>query len=318
LVSGTAPPGGTWNTSHIPSVGYFAYLITGRRYFLDEVQFVASYDSMSDPATVRENGAGIMKSNSAGSVRHAAWLWRTLVQSIAVTPDSDTVYLAELRTLLVNSVNYYHATYIAQSNNPFGWVEPYEPAGAYGSTGWFGATWMQDFLTAAWGYSKDLGLGLDATATAKLNALFAWKAGGIVGRLGATGPAEFLYRDYAPYAISLSPSPAADWASGTGPWHSTWAATYTATYDGSNPDTTSSGAPYSNPGPDVEGDVRSYLDATHPSANALPAIAYAVKHGITGAQAAYQRLTTASNWSQMQTGLDAEPVWAVAPSSPIS
>ena len=49
-----------------------------------------------------------------------------------------------------------------------------------------------------------------------------------------------------------------------------------------------------------------------PAAIALPAIAYAVKHNLSGAAAAYQRLTSASNWSDFRNALDSQPVWAVA------
>ena len=50
-----------------------------------------------------------------------------------------------------------------------------------------------------------------------------------------------------------------------------------------------------------------------PAAEALPALAYAVKHGLAGAAAAYQRLTGAGNWAAFALAIDAQPVHGVAP-----
>jgi hypothetical protein len=48
--------------------------------------------------------------------------------------------------------------------------------------------------------------------------------------------------------------------------------------------------------------------------NLMPAIAYAVDHGAPGAQAAFDRMTGASNWSAVQTsGFDDLPIWGIVP-----
>ena len=313
--SGTAPSG--FATSHQPSIGYVPYLITGRRYFLDEVQFVASFNSMSDPASVREDGSGIVKTDAAGTIRHAAWMWRTLAQAITATPDSDTTLLTEFRNLMTNQIDYYDDKYVVTAPNAFGLVKPYEAAGAYGDpavsgTIWLGAMWMQDFLTAAWGYSKSLSMGLTSGTNTKLDALFTWKAKSIVGRLGAAGDATGSpYRDFAPYNWALAPA-AANFDTGTG-FYSNWRAAYNATYGGTEADTTANNGPYTSPGTDVDGDIRNYINAEFQIAESLPAIAYAVKHGVTGAEDAYQRLTNTGNWAELTAGCDSEPVWSVSP-----
>jgi hypothetical protein len=38
-----------------------------------------------------------------------------------------------------------------------------------------------------------------------------------------------------------------------------------------------------------------------------------VQHGVPGAQAAYARMTGASNWNQIVSGWNTQPVWGVAP-----
>jgi hypothetical protein len=232
--------------------------------------------------------------------------------------------LAEYRLRYTNNVNYYHSRYVAQSHNPFGFVTPYEPAGGYGNSAagnsmWLGAAWMQDFLTASVGYAKDLGLGLGSATHAKLDAFFAWKVKSIIGRLGGPNDAGgYLYRDYAPYNMALAPiigGVQPNWDTGAGPWYSDWRAIYAATFSGAEPNATQNNGPYGSQGAYADGDIRTYLNPEFPAAEALPAIAYAIKHGVAGAQAAFDRLRAASNWTQFLADLDVEPVWAVSPTA---
>ncbi len=179
---------------------------------------------------------------------------------------------------------------------------------------WFESAWMQDFVTAAWGYAKDIASALDATTRAKLDALFDWKARSVVGRFGSSAGNEFLYRDGAPYTLSIAPSDKPDFDGGKGPWYSNFGQVYEATFAGKTP--LAGGGkppPYTSPGPRVDGPLRMDLSPEAYLANAMPAIAYAVKHGAAGALAAYQRLTAASNWNEFVRGFDRQPVWAVSP-----
>lgn len=386
--SGTQPA--AWSYSHQPSAGYLAYLVTGRHYFLEELQFAASTNSLAAPWPSREKTKGIYKSTAAGAARSTAWRWRTLAQAVAATPDDDTTFKAEYQTNLKNNIDYYHGRYVAKPNNPLGFITPYSDYnggqgglvaagcttttiiaqdGLYGAgynltadnqyVGWtltisgetrtitgfvmaenkltvsppfsrapasgtpysyadgvyFEATWQQDFVTAAWGYSKDIAIGLDAATRAKLDALFEWKAKSIVGRFGTAAATEFLYRDAAPYSIAIAPSDSPDFDGGSGPWYASFGQVYAATYGGKSP-ADGKPPPYAALGPRTNGtDLRMWLGAEGYLANALPALAYAVRHGAPGAQVAYQRLTSASNWAEVRRGLDAEPVWAVSPAA---
>ena len=386
--AGTAPK--LWSLSHQPSAGYMAYLVTGRKYFCDEIQMSASANALFRDSTTRQGALGLYKSNVSGNVRHVAWCWRTLAQAIVATPDSDSEAQGEFRSQLRTNIDYYYGKYLAQPNNPQGWLEDVDynssnlvygtvVAGAsttviplaggtanQGSTGsgqfvgWrvtiqgvsrtisthdvvgntltvatpfpsapsegalaslddgvhFTASWMQDFVTAVWGYSKDLGLGLDTTTASKLDALFAWKAQSIVGRLGTPAATDYLYRDYAPYTIATAPTDQPDFEAGTGPWFANWGQVWMATFSGVTlDDSNHKPPPYAQHGPREEGDLRSNVHPQFAGAIALAAIAYAVDHGVGGAQEGYRRLTSASNWPQFQRGLDLEPVWAVAPRS---
>ncbi|MCA0240623.1 MAG: hypothetical protein LCI02_07150 [Proteobacteria bacterium] len=382
---GAQPP--AWPSSHQPSMGYLAYLVTGRQYFLEELQFLAAANALAAPNTWREGVKGLFKTEAAGSVRGVAWRWRTLAQAVAATPDDDTVFKAEFAANLRNNIEYYHGRYVLKPSNPLGFVTPYSDynglmggqiaagstaqslvvqGGLYGApynetaddqyVGWkltiggetrtvtsfvmstnvvtvappfsrapaentrytinddvyFDATWMQAFFTAALGYAKDLATALDGTTRSRLDALFAWNAPNVIGQFGTAAEGDFLFRDAAPYSIAIAPSETPDFEGGGGPWYSNWGQVYRATFGGRSP-LDRKPPPYVAPGPKVDGPLRMGLNADGYLANALPALAYAVRHQVAGAQAAYQRLSSASNWSEFVQGLQLQPVWAVAP-----
>jgi hypothetical protein len=369
--TGTAPA--TWASSHHPSVGFLAYLVTGRFYFMEEVQFAATLNFLKNDDMARATSQGIFLSTAgANTTRGAAWAIRTLAQAACTTPDADTPLRAEFLASLQANVDWNHARYVAQANNPFGWVAPYSdytPSESYttqaGSTstnivlsaysyltdgyytGWylsigsqkrkitsfvgttrvatvdmpftvatsnvayqtgsddiyFEATWMQDFYTAAFGYAKALEPPLPATSQTRLTEFFAWKARSIIGRLGGTARTEYLFSDAAQYTIAVAPSDNPDFVNGTGPWFSDWGALYAATLN--------------TPNPGVAADLRGayFPEATAYWGNLQPAIAYAVQHGVQGAEAAYRRMTSAANWYQLPANFDADPVWSVRPST---
>jgi hypothetical protein len=297
-VSGTRPP--TWDTAHHPSVGYTAYLLTGRFYFMEEVQFCATTIYLNTTDSIRMFSAGVIKSSSANTTRGAAWSIRTLAQAACVTPDNDVSLRDEFVGSMAANVDFYHAAYVAKPTNTQGIVEPYVNY-ATGSGTYTTAAWMEDFFTAATGYAIDLELPMPAASKTKLAAFFAWKAQSIIGRLGGVGTNEYLYCDAATYTMAIAPTDTPDFATGTGPWYASWGAVYKAT-NGVN-----------NPG--VGGALRGgyFPEPTSYWGNLQPAIAYAVQHNVPGAQAAYTRMVTAPNWGEIVSGFNNAPVWSVMP-----
>lgn len=299
--SGTAPPG--WDIPHHPSLGYMAYLVTGRWYFMEEVQFSATMNYITNvdggQYTNRNFSNGLFLADAgANTVRGAAWALRTLSQAVTVTPDADTALRGELIASLEANITFNHTRYVAQTNNPFGFVKPY--GGAYGPN--IDAAWQQDFYTAAFGYMLAMNPPVSATVLTKLQAFFAWKAQSVIGRLGGTSTSEWLYRDATPYTMILATSTSPDFDGGTGPWDANWGVLYNATY------TTS-------PGPRTAGDLRggNFPDGTSYWGNLQPAIAYAVEHGVAGAATAYARMTGASNYPQLVATFNTNPLWGVRP-----
>lgn len=298
--SGISPP--TWASSHHPSVGYLAYLITGRRYFVEEIQFAATLNFLKQTDTLRGLGAGVLRTNvGANTTRGAAWALRTLAQACTASPDDD-VLRGELLASLEANVRTYHADNIASPGHPQGVCAPYSDYTS-GDNIYFHAAWMEDFLTAAWGYTLDLDLPLPADARAQLESLFTWKCRSIIGRLGMQGVADqYNYRDAAQYTLAVAPSDTAQWTGGAGPWYANWGQIYQATTGSANAASTDTTLRNGN-----------FPEPTSYWGNLQPAIAYAVTRGIPGALAAYQRMTAASNWNQILGGWNDAPVWGVKP-----
>lgn len=295
-------PPATWASSHHPSLGFMAYLVTARSYFMEEVQFVATINYLKNTDTARFNAQGIFQSAAgANTTRGAAWAIRSLAQAACITPDSDTALRNEFLASLKANVDWNHARYVAQSNNPFGWVAPYSDFTGAGDGVYFEAAWMQDFYTAAFGYAEAMEPALPAASSQRLTEFFAWKAQSIVGRLGGTQRSDYLYADAAQYTIAVAPTDTPDFVTGAGPWHASWGAIYAATMKA--------------PNPGVATGLRggNFPEATSYWGNLQPTIAYAVQHQVPGAVEAYRRMTSAANWHQLASGFNADPVWSVRP-----
>ncbi|MDD5033879.1 MAG: hypothetical protein PHE55_03905, partial [Methylococcaceae bacterium] len=298
--SGAVPA--KWATSHAPSVGYMAYLLYGQFYFMEETEFAATVVYLKQTDTVRELSKGIMETaTGANTTRGAAWALRTLLHASLATPDDDGLK-KEYRNTLDENFAHYHSRYVASPNNPQGVAQPYSDYTA-GDGVYMHATWMEDFLTAAFGYILDT-QAITPAVQAKARQFFRWKAQSVIGRLGTGGAGEYDFRDAAQYYEAVAPSDTANWVSGTGPWYADWGGNYQA----------SLGA---QAGTALPNQLRGayFPDATGYWGNLQPAIAYAVIHQVPGAQAAYARMTGASNWNQFLANENNDPVWSVVPSA---
>jgi len=294
--SGATPP--TYDSPHHPSMGYFAYLLSGWNYFLEENQLLATANFLKSTDTQRQQSKGIFESSSGTSItRGAAWSIRSLAQAATITPDDDA-----LRTEFVNSlsanINYYYTRYVATPNNPLGLVQPYDH---YSSTDpWQGAVWMDDFFTATFGYLKDL-QAYDGAQQSSLDQFLSWKYRSVVGRLGGSGSSEYSYRYAGQYTVPYAPSNSANFVSGAGPWYANWGEVARAM------------------ALDAAGDSGLSLVSGYPEeatgywGNLMPAISYAVDHGASGAATAYNRILSASNWPTQASAYNDNPVWGVAP-----
>lgn len=299
--SGGTPPGFT--NSHMPAIGFMAYLVTGRWYFVDEMQLLSSAMYLKQTDWIREFSQGIIQSSAgANTTRGAAWTLRALAHTAAMTPDNDFPLRTEYVATVENNIDWHHARYVAQPNNPLGLLKPYSdysPGDGKNDS----AAWMEDFLTWSFGNIKTIQAYSAGFQQAKIDQFLAWKYRSIVGRLDLNQPGHWSFRNAAAYTIPYAPSEAADYVNGTGPWYNNWGEAYAAaglTYESGNTL------------------LGSYIDdnglGTSYWGNLQPALAYAVEHGASGAIEAYNRMLSADNWqaaaAYFNTGT---PVWSVRP-----
>jgi hypothetical protein len=308
VVSGGAPP--TWDVAHSPSVGFLAYLLTGRHYFMEEAQFAATCDYLGNGsvAVLRNGAQGLMRPcPGAWQVRACAWQWRHTTQALCITPDADTVLQSEFQAITQTNIDHFYNTYVAQANNPFGFIQ-----NAAGYTASFGtlAPWQQDFVTAAFGYSLSMGLPLTTGYQNKLSAFFQWTAKSVVGRLSAVGAGGWPYINADPYVLSISTASLPDWTGGTGPWRASWDEVYSV----AAATLAAASAPSSWMGT-TDGTLRGeIMPGAHSLwGNLMPAIAYAVRHGVAGAADGLTRIKSATNYSALTTAFNTLPVFSVEP-----
>ncbi|MDB5368158.1 MAG: hypothetical protein JWM77_4085 [Rhodospirillales bacterium] len=74
----------TPDKAHQPALSFLPYAITGDPYFLEELQFQATFNDLIDPPGYK------MK---VGQVRSSAWSLRTLAQAATMTPDNVPSWL---------------------------------------------------------------------------------------------------------------------------------------------------------------------------------------------------------------------------------
>lgn len=294
---GASPP--QFKTSHHPSMGFMAYLLTGWRYFMEETQFLATANYLKQTDTVRQGAKGVMQTaTGTNQVRGASWAIRTLAQAACITPDDDALR-SEFVTSVNENINWYHARYVLQANNPQGLVEPYDDYNSGSRLD--SATWQDDFFTAAFGLLRDIAPYSTGAVTTRVQQFTEWKYKAIVGRMGGAGADEFSYRHAAQYTVPFAPNDSANYTSGTGPWYSSWGAIARA-------------VPIPQDGTPGLTLVDGYFpDPTSYWGNLMPAISYAVDHAAPGAAAAWNRLSGASNFGQIVNGFNDQPVWGVKP-----
>jgi hypothetical protein len=302
--SGGAPA--KYTPSHGPSIGFMAYLLTGRWYFVDELQLLAGAMSLKDDDAGRLGGQGVINGASAAwQTRGSAWALRDLMLAAAMTADDDMSLKNEFVAKVHANIDFYYAKHVAQPSNPLGVVQPsgnYNP----GSGRYEQGLWQDDFLTGIWGWLKDVEVH-SAAYDGKLDSWLGHKYRSPVGRLGDGSAGTYCYRRATPYQAPIAPSENPNWNSGSGPWYSSWGQVYAVI---GYPNDCAASAALIGDGVGLPGPGE-FPDAYW--ANFHPAIAYAVDHGAAGALDAYRRMVSASNYAAGAAGFNDRPVWSVRP-----
>jgi hypothetical protein len=140
----------TPDSAHQPSLTYVPYLLTGDRYYLEELQFWANWNMLQANPAYRERERGLIKWDQP---RGQAWSMRTLGQLAYVAPDDDPMkkYFADR---LGFNLAWYTQQYLADAAaSPLGYLKNGATIGDDGTL----APWMDDFFTSSIGALVALG-----------------------------------------------------------------------------------------------------------------------------------------------------------------
>ena len=176
--------GWTPDPAHQPDLDYVAYLMTGDRTYLDELNAQASYDVLAASPTNRQGALGIVADGNA-QVRAQAWSLRAVVEAAAANPNgsAEKAYF----TRIENNNFSYLLNYVKTLNEgqASGWI-----TGNYGNPGQI-ASWQQDFFATTVALAAEQGVAGAAQ-------LLGWEANFLAGRFinAAKGFSPYLGAAY--------------------------------------------------------------------------------------------------------------------------
>lgn len=122
------------DTAHQASFSYVPYLITGDKFYQEEMMFWASWNVIDLPAGYRGYEKALVNRHQ---VRGQAWALRSLFEAHAALPDKHSLK-ATYRTMLDNNLAHYRETYVNGSN--------VSPMGSIQHTATSTPPWQNDFV----------------------------------------------------------------------------------------------------------------------------------------------------------------------------
>jgi hypothetical protein len=197
------------DSAHQPSMAFLPYVVTGDRFYLDELEFWANFNMLQANPAYRQEQKGLVKWDQ---VRGQAWSMRTLGQVAFIAPDADPMkgFFVEK---LANNIAHYRDALVTANGSPLG-IETEGGVYAY-DEGRGIAPWQDDFFTSVIGYLVELGFD-DARPILDYKARFP------TGRVNGEG---YCWIDAAPYALDVRPSAEA-------PHYATFAELYRVNFAG--------------------------------------------------------------------------------------
>jgi len=151
------PSFATAEPSHEPDFAYVPYLVTGDYFYLEEMQFWASWNIMYGSSRDGVNGYVVWD-----QVRGQAWSLRSIAHAAYATPDTHNLKTYFL-TILNNNRQRLENKWLLTQSNEFVWPSVgVNPLGFISNEDWLGytnimSTWMDDFLTWTVGHISALG-----------------------------------------------------------------------------------------------------------------------------------------------------------------
>ncbi|MBN1772263.1 MAG: hypothetical protein JXB32_13425 [Deltaproteobacteria bacterium] len=211
------------DNAHQPSLAYVPYLVTGDRWYLEELYFWASYVMLSQSYSTewgRNRDAGLVRGDQ---VRGQAWALRQLGDAAALALD-DSWELDYFTAKLENNLDWYAAEMLGPPpSNALGWWGAQSNRGEDGGrpdesmaadVRYYTSPWMSDFLVWSFDHLAELGYA-DAAVSRD------WLAAYLVGRF-RHGP-EFNPYDGAPYHLAVLAEDGSEYADWTTVWQKSFA-----------------------------------------------------------------------------------------------
>jgi hypothetical protein len=136
------------NVAHEPDLAYVPFLMTGRRYYLDQLNAIATWNETSTwPASVARNeGQGIVV-GAGNQVRGSAWELRSLDEAAYINPDGSAMK-AYFSKMVANNTGFLLQSipgWAAAEGDAYGYIP-----GMYNDSGNL-APWQQDFFVTTVG-----------------------------------------------------------------------------------------------------------------------------------------------------------------------
>ena len=176
----------TPDDAHQPSIAFLPYVITGDYFYLEELQFWASWNMILANPGYRSLDKGLL---FWGQERAQAWSLRTLGQAAYITPDAHpqkTYFMAKVK----NNIAWYSDKYVKGTGaNKLGYLEEDLAYAPYGI-----APWQDNFFTWSIGYLAQLGF-------TEIKPFLEWKTKFVVGMF--TDP-DYCWLKASAYSLQVS------------------------------------------------------------------------------------------------------------------
>jgi Bacterial Ig-like domain len=172
-VASSTLTGWTPETAHQPDLSYVAYMLTGDRYYLDQLNAQANFSILSDWPGYRSKGVyNDIVANGGDQVRAQAWSLRQIDEAAYANPDgsAEKAYFTQVSndnwSWLVSQL----PSWTASQGEAYGQIQ-----GVYGSNTGSMAPWQQDYFA-----STTIAAAEQGNQNAKT--VLQWEANFLVGR----------------------------------------------------------------------------------------------------------------------------------------
>lgn len=190
----------TIDRAHQGSLAYLPYLMTGDRFYLEELYFWNAWNLAAGWPHERQNEKGIIKDQ----VRGDAWTFRELGRVAGIAPEEDAYERGYFSDKISNTLDFWIDRYITNTYHPLGvWEYVYQRGLAGGrpttyfdySVVFISTPWQEFFLLQSLAHVNDLLGGTAGPFGDRIDRVRRYVASSLVGLVDNLGPERaFSYR----------------------------------------------------------------------------------------------------------------------------